>query len=234
MQIRARFTPFLNNICLIAVMLLSGATAVVNAQVYKCFEDGEVVYQEMPCDGGGQLMDIPLRTQEGLLPEDEEVTGVTVEEEDSQRDGLSDEDVGRIVDALQERVYAEEEVLEEPGPLASCRGIDIYDVLTYDVGGQTFVRRWPYGGYYRKRYISTGRVQCASLEVMLPGYYGRIFGSMGDRFTSRFIAVFADRTARIADTISNLPDGRVDTTARYRIDFCFGPSEIPIDYVTCE
>jgi hypothetical protein len=69
---------------------------------------------------------------------------------------------------------------------------------------------------------------------MLPGYYGRIFDSLDERFTNRFIAVFVDGTARIADTISSLPGGRVDTTARYRIDLCFGPSEIPIDYVTCE
>lgn len=216
-------------------MLVATMTTVVNAQVYKCFRDGEVIYQEAPCDGSGQLMDIPLQRQPPEPPPEEEsaVGGMPAEDEEW-REGLSDEEVNRIVDVLQERVYAEEEAMQEAGPLASCRGIDIYDVLTYDVGGQTFVRRWPYGGYYRKRYVSSGRVQCASLEVQLTGYYGNLFGGMGGRFTSRFIAVFADGTERVADNISDLPEGRVDTTARYRIDLCFGPSEIPIDYVTCE
>ena len=215
-------------------MLLAGMTTVVDAQVYKCFRDGEIIYQEAPCDGSGQLMDIPLQTEHPEPFPDEPVAGAVPEADEQRRDGLSDEEVNQIVDALQERVYAEEEAVQEAGPLASCRGINIYDVLTYDVGGQTFVRRWPYGGYYRKRYVSSGRVQCASLEVQLAGYYGNLFGRMGDRFTSRFIAVFADGTARVADSISDLPEGRVDTTARYRIDLCFGPSEIPIDYVTCE
>jgi hypothetical protein len=221
-------------VCGAALMLLAGTTTVVNAQVYKCFEDGEIIYQESPCDGTGQLMDIPLQTQlGGALPEEPPDRNLQ-EEGEERRDGLSDEEVNRIVDALQDRVYAEEEAWQESGPLASCRGIEIHDVVTYDVGGQTFVRRWPYGGYYRNRYISSGRVQCASLEVMLPGYYGRIFDNLDERFTNRFIAVFVDGTARIADTVSSLPDGRVNTTARYRIDLCFGPSEIPIDYVTCE
>ena len=215
-------------------MLLAGMTTVVDAQVYKCFKDGEIIYQEAPCDGSGQLMDIPLQSEQPEPLPDEPAAGILPEADEQRRDGLSDEEVNQIVDALQERVYTEEEALQEAGPLASCRGIAIYDVLTYDVGGQTFVRRWPYGGYYRKRYVSSGRVQCASLEVQLTGYYGNLFGGMGDRFTSRFIAVFADGTERVADSISDLPEGRVDTTARYRIDLCFGPSEIPIDYVTCE
>ncbi|MEJ2330776.1 MAG: hypothetical protein P8Z33_13180 [Gammaproteobacteria bacterium] len=221
-------------VCGAALVLLAGTTTVVSAQVYKCFENGEIIYQEAPCDGSGQLMDIPLKTQHGGALPEEPAYGNLQEEGEERRDGLSDEEVNQIVDALQERVYAEEESTQEIGPLASCRGIEIYDVLTYDVGGQTFVRRWPYGGYYRKRYISSGRVQCASLEIMLPGYYGRIFENLDERFTHRFIAVFVDGTARIADTVSSLPDGRVNTTARYRIDLCFGPSEIPIDYVTCE
>ncbi|MEJ2315323.1 MAG: hypothetical protein P8Y83_00015 [Gammaproteobacteria bacterium] len=221
-------------VCGAALVLLAGTTTVVSAQVYKCFENGEIIYQEAPCDGSGQLMDIPLKTQHGGAFPEEPAYGNLQEEGEERRDGLSDEEVNQIVDALQERVYAEEEDMQEIGPLASCRGIEIYDVLTYDVGGQTFVRRWPYGGYYRKRYISSGRVQCASLEIMLPGYYGRIFENLDERFTHRFIAVFVDGTARIADTVSSLPDGRVNTTARYRIDLCFGPSEIPIDYVTCE
>jgi len=233
MQTRERFTLFLKNNCLATVMLLSATTAVVNAQVYKCFEGGEVVYQETPCDGSGQVMDIPLRRQDAVLPENQEVSDAPAEEDMKQPGLLSDEEVSRIVDALQERVYAEEEALQETGPLASCNGIEIHDVVTYDVGGQTFVRRWPYGGYYRKRYISSGRVQCASLEVRLPGYYGKIFDNLDERFTNRFIAVFIDGTARVADTIT-LPEGRVDTTSRYRIELCFGPSEIPIDYVTCE
>lgn len=223
----------LRTVALAAVVLLGSVASLVNAQVYKCFKDGEVIYQEAPCDGSGQLMDIPLITDPGAFPQ-EEMTDTVPEKDGSQPDGLSDEEVNRIVDVLQERVYAEEEARQEPGPLASCRGIEIHDVLTYDVGGQTFVRRWPYGGYYRKRYISSGRVQCASLEVRLTGYYGKIFRSLGERFTNRFIAVFADGTARTADSLSNLPEGRVDTTALYRIDLCFGPSEIPIDYVTCE
>ena len=216
-------------------MLLAGMTTVVDAQVYKCFKDGEIIYQEAPCDGSGQLMDIPLQSEQPEPLPDEPAADTLPEADKQRRDGLSDEEVNQIVDALQERVYSEEEeAVPEAGPLASCRGIEIFDVLTYDVGGQTFVRRWPYGGYYRKRYVSSGRVQCASLEVQLTGYYGNLFGSMGDRFTSRFIAVFADGTARVADSISSLPEGRVDTTARYRIDLCFGPSEIPIEYVTCE
>jgi len=218
-------------------MLLAGMTTLVNAQVYKCFRDGEIIYQETPCDGSGQLMDIPLQTEHPeSFPDvpDGLVAGTLPEADEERRDGLSDEEVSQIVDALQERVYAEEEVVQQAGPLTSCSGIEIYDVLTYDVGGQTFVRRWPYGLTYRKRHISSGRVQCASLEVQLTGYFGNLFGRMGDRFTSRFIAVFADGTERAADSISSLPEGRVDTTARYRIDLCFGPSEIPIEYVTCE
>ncbi|MDX1345309.1 MAG: hypothetical protein R3179_05350 [Sedimenticolaceae bacterium] len=234
METDFRFMRSLRTVALAAVVLLVSVASLVNAQVYKCFKDGEVIYQEAPCDGSGQLMDIPLSTQPGGFPEEEEITTTLPDEDDDQPAGLSDEDVRRIVDVLQERVYAEEEAWQEPGPVASCRGIEIHDVVTYDVGGQTFVRRWPYGGYYRKRYISSGRVQCASLEVRLPGYYGRIFGSLDDRFTSRFIAVFVDGTVRSAETLGNLPEGRIDTTARYRIELCFGPSEMPIDYVTCE
>jgi len=218
----------------LVLMLLAGMTTVVNAQVYKCFKDGEILYQETPCDGSGQLMDIPLQTQRPGPPPEQLPPDIPQAESQERREGLSDVEVNQIVDALQERVYAEEELAQEAGPLASCRGIEIHDVLTYDVGGQTFVRRWPYGGYYRKRYVSSGRVQCASLEIKLPGYYGNLFGRLGDRFTNRFIAVFADGTERVADSISDLPEGRVNTTARYRIDLCFGPSEIPIDYVTCE
>jgi hypothetical protein len=234
MSRRLQFRLIAKAVCASVFMLLAGMTTVVDAQVYKCFKDGEIIYQEAPCDGSGQLMDIPLQTQRPVPLPDEPVVDTVPEGYEQRRDGLSDEEVNQIVDALQERVYAEEESMLEDGPLASCRGIEIHDVLTYDVGGQTFVRRWPYGGYYRKRYISSGRVQCASLEVRLPGYYGNLFGRMGDRFTSRFIAVFADGTERFADSISDLPEGRVNTTARYRIDLCFGPSEIPIDYVTCE
>ena len=235
MQTFARFSSLLKALGLAVVLLLGCTASVVNAEVYKCFRDGEVIYQEVPCNGGGQLMDIPLSTEPGGLREEEKVTGTAPGEDESQPAGLSDEDVNRIVDVLQERVYAEEEAWQEaPGPIASCRGIEIHNVVTYDVGGQTFVRRWPYGGYYRKRYISSGRVQCASLEVRLPGYHGRIFRTLDDRFMERFIAVFVDGTVRVADTLNNLPEGRVDTTARYRIDLCFGPSEVPIDYVTCE
>ena len=234
MRTSIQFLPLVKPLGLAAVLLLGGTAAVVNAQVYKCYRDGEVIYQEVPCDGSGQLMDIPLSRESGGFPDEEEITTTLPDEDDDQPSGLSDEDVSRIVDVLQERVYAEEETWEEPGPIASCRGIEIHDVVTYDVGGQTFVRRWPYGGYYRKRYVSSGRVQCASLEVRLPGYYGRIFRTLDDRFTSRFVAVFIDGTARTAETLGNLPEGRVDTTARYRIELCFGPSEIPIDYVTCE
>ncbi len=234
METDSRSLPALRTVALAAILLLGSAISLVNAQVYKCFKDGEVIYQEAPCDGSGQIMDIPLSTEPGGFPEEGEMTGSLPEEVVPRPAGLSDEEVNRIVDALQERVYAEEEAWQDPGPVASCRGIEIHDVVTYDVGGQTFVRRWPYGGYYRKRYISSGRVQCASLEVRLPGYYGRIFGSLGDRFAERFVAVFVDGTVRAAETLGNLPEGRIDTTARYRIELCFGPSEMPIDYVTCE
>lgn len=234
METDFRYMHPLRTVALAAVVLLGSVASLVNAQVYKCFKDGEVIYQEAPCDGSGQIMDIPLSTEPGGFPEEGEMTGTLPEEVVPQPAGLSDEEVNRIVDALQERAWAEEEAMQESGPLASCSGIEIHDVVTYDVGGQTFVRRWPYGGYYRKRYVSSGRVQCASLEVMLPGYYGRIFGSMGDRFTNRFVAVFVDGMVRSAETIGNLPEGRINTTARYRIELCFGPSEIPIDYVTCE
>ena len=229
----SRLTPLLKILCLAAAMLPGGLISVVNAQVYKCFRDGEIIYQEVPCDGSGQLMDIPLRTQHESVSTGEPPLEPSPDEGESVRESLSDEDVNRIVDALQERVYAEEEALQDSGPVASCRGIEIHDVVTYDVGGQTFVRRWPYGGYYRKRYISSGRVQCASLEVRLPGYYGNIFETLDERFTSRFIAIFVDGTVRVADSIT-LPEGRINTTKRYRIELCFGPSEIPIDYVTCE
>ena len=232
-----------------AAMLLLCASAAANAEIYKCLRDGQVIYQEAPCNGSGRVMDIPLTGPHQDAPEAQArpAEPARVEEADT-RGSLSNEEVERIADVLLEREREDslyDAAPQEQAAIASCRGIRIYDFIPYDTGGGVIVRRLPpyprhhpydygYGyGYRRREFITTARVQCARLLVKLPGYYGDIFDAMGEEFANRFIATFADDTLARGET-AELPDGRVNTASKYSIDVCFGAGDIPITFVGCE
>jgi hypothetical protein len=222
------------------LMLLAGTS---QAQVYKCLKDGVTTYQEMPCDGNGATLDIPLSTPHQSPPEEpaaESGEGEPVDAAQPGKQSLSQQDIDRIADAVeQRRLDAEpeeipfEDDLQEEQPISSCRGIRIYSAVAYDVGGQTYLQRWRHDSRFRRRFVDIARTQCASIVVKLPGYYGDIFSSMEDTFARRFVATFADDTIRAGESVE-LPEGRVDHTAKYRIRVCFGEGDFPIISVDCE
>lgn len=236
-----RNTQLIRTVLATLALLLSFGMA--EAGVYKCVKDGVTTYQEVPCDGTGSALDIPLKTDRPV-PEEQPHQATTQETEaavpPAANKTLSQDEIDRIADAVEQRrleaaAPPEEagEDLEQEQPIASCRGIRIYSAVAYDVGGQTFMKRWRHDSKFRRQFVDIARTQCASIVVKLPGYYGDIFDSMEDTFARRFVATFADDTIRSGESI-DLPHGRVNSAAKYRVRVCFGEGDIPISSIDCE
>jgi hypothetical protein len=202
------------------LLLLNAVEAA--ADVYKCTAaDGRTVYTQTPCDEASvplDLRDTPASVIEGGLRDSEK----------------------QLLQGLEQEATPPSAVAAEPGEppaaeqpyRAQCRGLNIVAFQPYSKTVFEPFQRDLLGG---RIYHGASKIQCARVQLELPGYRGRLnISNTAEEIARRLYAQFADGSVAPGEEGSIAEgDNRFSSDKIYAGNFCFGLGRDPITNIDC-
>lgn len=176
----------------------------VHAAVYKCTVNGQTVYQQTPCAGDGDQMDIKSGTS-------------------SSESGLRESERKMIEDLNKTSSEEPQSSRSSAGikSTRSCKGIRVISFKSYtdDTSYQSG---------------DIGKNQCALTKLVLDDYFGKFRTSAAEEMGSRFYARFIDEKTYSVRTFVLMGPERVSpANNRFTARICFGESNYDIEQVGC-